>query len=91
MSLIFLKDPCLPQGSKSRGWSSLIVEHFGSKKDKPRLIHHIHDELIYECPIDQVDAFKQMMKKSMTSCAFVNKFNVKFVVKIRDEKSWDKL
>ena len=68
-----------------------IVDQFGSKKDKPRLIHHVHDELIYECPIDQVETFKQMMKKSMTSCSFVDKFNVKFVVKIRDEKSWDKL
>ena len=59
---------------------------------KPRLIHHVHDELIYECPINKVDRFTNMMKQSMTSCDFAKeKFKVNFIVKIRTAKSWDKL
>ena len=69
-----------------------IASQFDDEQPKPRLIHHIHDELIYECPIGEVDRFSKMMKHSMIRCDFAKeKFNVNFIVKIRTAKSWDKL
>ena len=66
-----------------------IEQQFPNRK--PRLVHHIHDEIIYECPNELVQTFEKVMENSMTKCPFLEKFGVNFAVKIRNAKSWDKL
>ena len=68
-----------------------IQKNYVSDSLRPNLVHHIHDELVYECPKNSVDSFMKLMEDTMTGCDYTNNFTVKFKAKVRQAKSWDML
>lgn len=54
----------------------------------PRLVLHLHDELMYEVPSDCLDQFCQILKDSMESAISIS---VKLPVKVKVGKTWGTL
>lgn len=56
-----------------------------SASDHIDLVLHLHDELIYEVPLDKSNQVIKILKSSMENCA---KLSVPLKVKIKKGKSW---
>ncbi|CAH0552774.1 unnamed protein product [Brassicogethes aeneus] len=65
-----------------------ILEVFMKSKIKPKLILHLHDELIYEVPIKYTQKMAKIMKKCMESAVHLT---VPFPVKLRTGPTWGEL
>lgn len=67
---------------------SNIQEKFKSSKNRPKLVLHLHDELLYEVPSKYLSAAAKILKKSMEEC--VN-LSIPFPVKLKSGPSWGEM
>lgn len=58
---------------------------FSKTKFKPKLVLHLHDELIYEVPLKYLRKVSQVVKKNMENSV---KLSVPFPVKLKSGNSW---
>lgn len=67
---------------------SELHEVFCKTKSKPKLVLHLHDELIYEVREKYVKKVAKIIKKNMEGSI---KLSVPFPVKLKTGKSWGEL
>jgi DNA polymerase-1 len=65
------------------------VDHaLNSKKLKSKMLLQVHDELVFECPVDEVDQMKNIVKDAMEHAL---KLNVPLSVNMSTGKNWAEL
>lgn len=65
-----------------------IQEKFKASKKRPKLVLHLHDELIYEVPSKYLPTFVRILRRSMETCISLS---VPFPVKMKSGPSWGDL
>ncbi|XP_022909191.2 DNA polymerase theta [Onthophagus taurus] len=67
---------------------NVFQNKFKTSRNKPELVLHIHDELLYEVPEKYLAVTAKIIRKSMENAV---KLSIPFPVKIKFGKSWGKL
>ena len=62
-----------------------VYNRLNSEQLKARLILQVHDELIIECPKEEIDTVKSILKEEMENAM---KLNVPLVVDMSEGASW---
>ena len=62
-----------------------VHKHIAQQNLKSKLILQIHDELIVDCPKDEVEQVKQLLKQSMENVAHME---VPLVVSVNSGDTW---
>ncbi|XP_018568952.2 DNA polymerase theta [Anoplophora glabripennis] len=65
-----------------------LQEVFSKTKNKPKLVLHLHDELMYEVPTKYVKKVGKIIKKNMENCV---QLSVPFPVKLKSGVSWGEM
>lgn len=67
---------------------SLKLNMAGVPASRVDLVMHLHDELIYEVPVDKERTVAKILRSSMENCA---KMNVPLLVKVKAGSSWGEM
>lgn len=62
-----------------------LQEIFSKTKNKPKLVLHLHDELMYEVPSKYTKKVAKILKKNMENCFHLS---VPLPVKLKTGTSW---
>lgn len=65
-----------------------LLKTFGSDSEKPKLVLHLHDELLYEVPSNYLSEVAYIVRKSMETSVCLS---VPFPVKLKTGSSWGTL
>ena len=63
-----------------------VAQHLKEGGYKARLILQVHDELVVECPYEEVEAVSKLLQETMESVA---KLNVPLVAEVSSGKDWE--
>lgn len=65
-----------------------LEEIFHKTKNKPKLVLHLHDELMYEVPVKYTRKVAKVIKKNMENSV---QLSVPFPVKVKTGISWGEM
>lgn len=68
--------------------NTLRINVAGVPESRVELVLHLHDELVYEVPVDRVKSVAKVLRSSMENCA---KLNVPLRVKLKAGRSWGEM